>query len=288
MKRVTGYIKTTILLAFLTSFVLGIGYLLGGTGGMQLALVFALVMNGAMYWFSDSIVLKMAGASPMNQAQHPEIVTMTKALSKKMGIPMPKLFISQDQTPNAFATGRSPSKGVVCVTQGLLSNLEMPEIEAVVAHELAHIKNYDTLISTVASVFSGAIASIADMAFWGSIFGGGQRDEENSSPLSGITSILMLILAPIMASMIQFAISRAREFEADKTAAETTRRPRNLASALLKIEQIARGSYEAQAPAVAALSIYSNLKGEGVMSLFSTHPPTAQRVKRLEGMRFGI
>lgn len=283
---ITGYLKTTILLAALTAFVMGVGYLLGGTSGMQTALIFALVLNGAMYWFSDAIVLRMAQATPMKQSDHPEIYTATRILSKKMGIPMPKLYKSSDLSPNAFATGRSPSKGIVCVTEGLLQHLETNEVEAVIAHELAHIKNYDTLISTIASVLSGAIASMADMAFWSGIFGSSnQNNEENQSPFGALSGVVMLIVAPLVASMIQFAISRSREFEADRTAALATRKPLNLASALLKIEQVARGYNQNFSPAVSALSIHSSLRADGIMSLFSTHPPTAKRVEKLKNLR---
>lgn len=282
MRRITGYLKTTILLAALTAFVAGVGYFLGGSSGMMLALLLAIVINGAMYWFSDSLVLKMAGAKPMNQTSHPEIFGMTRKLSSKMKIPIPKLYTSDDMSPNAFATGRTPSKGVVCVTQGLLTQLNLDEIEGVIAHELAHIKNYDTLISTIAAVFSGAIASMMDMLFWSNLFGGGSNDGEEQSPMGAFGGIAMMIIAPIIASLIQFAISRSREFEADATAARVTGQPMHLASALLSIEnRLRRNPQMEQAPAVAALSIQNSLQREGFAELFSTHPKTSERVRRL-------
>lgn len=285
MKQLTGYFKTTILLAALTAFLAGVGYFMGGSSGMMIALLFALVINGGMYWFSDSLVLKMAGAQPMKQSTHPEIYSMTRRLSKKMNIPMPKLYTSAEQAPNAFATGRTPSKGVVCVTQGLLDHLNPEEVEGVIAHELAHIKNYDTLISTVAAVFSGAIASMMDMLFWSNLFGGGNNEEEDQGPMGAFGGIAMMIIAPIIASLIQFAISRSREFEADATAARATGQPMYLASALLSIENsLRRNPHQEQAPAVAALSIQNSLQREGLAELFSTHPNTSARVRRLNAI----
>lgn len=290
MKNLAGYLKTTVLLAVLTSFVLGAGYLIAGQSGMQVALLIAIVINGVMYWFSDSIVLKMSQASPLKQTQYPEIFTLTRQLSKKMGVPVPKLFISPDSTPNAFATGRTPAKGVVCLTSGIIEVLSIEELEGVIAHEIAHIKNYDTLTSTVAAVMAGAIATIADMAFWSNIFGGSSsQDSDNNNSNSGIMSIVLLIMSPIVASIIQFAISRGREFEADRNAALTTKKPLNLANALIKIENFAKNNFHqgpTSAPTVSAISIYSNLNaGEGILNLFSTHPKTSERVKRLTLMQ---
>lgn len=282
MKRFTGYIKTSLLLAALTAFLASIGWLLGGSTGLALAILFAIVINGGMYWFSDSVVLKMAQATPMDTTAHKDIYTITETMSKQMGIPVPRLYISQDPTPNAFATGRSPSKGVVCVTEGLLKYLKPHEVQAVIAHELAHIKNYDTLISTVAAVFSGAIASVIEMTFWSNLFGSGSNEEEES-PLGAVGGIAMLIIAPIIATVIQMAISRSREYEADATAARLTGMPMDLASALLTIEHsIHMNPYSQEPrPAIAALSIQNPLRNEGIAQLFSTHPSTKSRVHKL-------
>lgn len=284
MKRFTGYIKTSLLLAALTAFLVSIGWLLGGSTGLVMALIFAIGINGGMYWFSDSIVLKMAQATPMDRSHHKDIYEMTADMSKQMSIPMPQLYISHDQTPNAFATGRSPGKGIVCVTEGLLSRLKPNEVKAVIAHELAHIKNYDTLISTIAAVFSGAIASVIEMTFWSHLFGGSNEEEEN--PMGAVGGIAMLIIAPIIATVIQMAISRSREYEADATAARLTGMPMDLASALLTIEHsIHMNPYSQEPrPAVAALCIQNPLRNEGIFQLFSTHPSTKSRVHRLQNI----
>lgn len=277
MNNAVSYFKTTILLAGMTALIVGISYMIGGSNAIFIGLGIALVMNGVSYWFSDKIVLSMAGAQPLDKRQAPDIYQDVSILAKKMNIPMPKLYVSPDMQPNAFATGRNPSHGVVCVTQGLLQALPRDEIRGVLAHELAHIKNYDILTSSVAAVLAGAISSIAELFFW---FGLGRNDEE-SSPLSAVGSILMLILAPIAAMLIQFAISRTREYAADETAARYTGEPRALANALVTIQRVAQIAPMHHSPAISSLYIQNPGGLSGIQELFSTHPLTEKRVEKL-------
>ncbi|MFW5704085.1 MAG: zinc metalloprotease HtpX [Patescibacteria group bacterium] len=278
MGRAVSFIKTSILLAGLTGLIIMISYLIGGSQAIIFGIGIALVMNVASYWFSDKIVLKMAGASPLSREQAPDIYQDVSSLAKKMEIPMPKLYMSQDQQPNAFATGRDPKHGVVCVTQGLVSTLNRDEVRGVLAHELAHIKNYDILTSTIAAVLAGAISSIAEIFFW---FGLGGGDGEDSGPLGLIGSIAMIILAPIAAMLIQFAISRTREYAADATAAKYTGEPQQLAQALIKIQQVASVRPMYKNAAISSLYIQNPGGMKGIKELFSTHPLTEKRVEKL-------
>lgn len=281
MKKLTSFFKTMILFAGLTALVMGVSYAVGGQQMMFTGLLLSAGMNFFAYWFSDKMVLMGAGAQPLDPAAAPELYDDTKELAAKMKIPMPKLYISPDPQPNAFATGRNPANGVVCVTEGLIRSLDRGEVRGVIAHELAHIKNYDILISSVAAVFAAALSNIGNFFF----FFGGNREGENNNPLSAIGGIIMLILAPIAAMLLQFAISRAREYEADATAAHYTGRPRDLAHALIKIEQIAHAAPMAVNPAYASLYIQNPLHGGGIMELFSTHPLTEKRVAKLMRMQ---
>lgn len=275
-------LKTYLLLAALTSLLLIAGQAIGGRGGLMLALVFAVVMNVGSYWFSDTIVLRMHNAQPITQEDSPEIFAMVERLARNAKIPMPKLYVIPDDSPNAFATGRSPEKGAVAMTDGILRVLSMDELEGVIAHELGHIAHRDTLIMTVAATISGALSSLGNMAMWGAMFGGRSHDdEEGGHPAAMLVSA---IVAPFVAMMIQMAISRSREFLADEAAAKYSGKPWALASALHKIEAWSqRVPMETGSPAVAHMYISNPFSG-GMASLFSTHPPTAERIARLEQM----
>ena len=276
-------VKTYLLLAALTSLLLLTGQALGGNGGLLLALTFAVVMNVGSYWFSDTIVLRMHGAKQITKADSPEIFAMVERLVQKANIPMPKLYIIADDSPNAFATGRSPAKGAVAMTEGLLKVLSKDELEGVIAHELGHIAHRDTLIMTVSATIAGTLSSLGNMAMWGAIFGGRSNDEEEGGHPAAM--LVSAIVAPFAAMLIQMAISRSREFLADEAAAQYSRKPWALASALRKIEigslQI---PMESGSPATAHMYISNPFSG-GMARLFSTHPPTAERIARLEQMR---
>ncbi len=271
--------KTLILLAALTALFLWLGQLIGGRQGMMLALVIAVVMNFASYWFSDKIVLSMYRAQEISEADAPEFFAIIRGLAQKTGIPMPRVYVIPEEAPNAFATGRSPEKAAVAATQGLLRLMNRDEVEAVMAHELGHVQNRDTLIMTVAATLAGALSQLANMFLW---FGGGRRDDgEGGNPLAGLVAV---IVAPIAAMLIQMAISRSREFLADEASAQTTGNPLALANALKKLE-----AYKAEvpmthgSPATAHLFIVNPFAG-GLAGLFSTHPSTQARIERLEEM----
>lgn len=275
--------KTYLLLAALTSLLLFAGQAMGGRSGMMLALAFAVVMNVGSYWFSDTIVLRMHNAQEIGPADSPEIYSMVQRLVQKAQIPMPKLYIIPDDSPNAFATGRSPAKGAVAMTEGILRVLNMEELEGVIAHELAHIAHRDTLIMTVSATIAGALSSLGNMAMWGAMLGGGRShdDDEGGHPAAMLVSA---IVAPFAALLIQMAISRSREYMADEAAAKYSGKPYALANALRKIEAWSqRIPMEAGSPATAHMYISNPFSG-GLASLFSTHPPTAERVARLERM----
>jgi heat shock protein HtpX len=276
-----NYIKTGLLLALLTILFVFIGGYFGGQQGAVQAFIFAFVMNMGAYWFSDKIVLMMYGAKDANINEVPELYNIIKELVEKAKLPMPKVYIAPQNSPNAFATGRSPKHSAVCVTQGILNLLDREELKGVIAHELSHIKNRDTLIMTVAATIAGAITMIANWARWLAIFGSrGNRDRDNNS----LGFLLMLIIAPIAAMLIQLAISRSREYVADKRGAQIAGSPFGLSHALLKLEKGTK-VYPMQANhATAHLFIVNPLRGDGIAALFSTHPPIRERVKRLEQM----
>ncbi len=271
--------KTALLMTGLTLVLLWAGAALGGRSGMTVALVFALAMNAFSYWFSDRIVLKMYRAREVSEADAPELYSIVRRLARRAEIPMPRVYIMDQAQPNAFATGRNPSHAAVAVTTGILNILSREELEGVIGHELAHIKHRDILIGTVAATIAGAISYLAFMARWALIFGG--RDDEDGNPL---VAIVMMIVAPVAAMLIQMAISRSREYAADSGGAKLAGNPRYLSNALRKLQSAAqRIPLEAQ-PATAHMFIVNPLSGGGIARLFSTHPPMEERIARLEGM----
>ena len=278
-----NYFRTALLLAALTGFFLVVGYLLGGKAGLMIALVVALGMNLFAYWNSDSMVLRMANAREVGPNDAPEFFGIVQGLAGRAGLPMPRVYVIDEDQPNAFATGRSPEHAAVAATTGLLRHLSREEIAGVMAHELAHVKNRDTLTMTVAATLSGAIGMLAS---FGGLFGGG-RDENGRPLVSPIVAIAAMFLAPVAASLVQMAISRSREFEADRLGAEISGQPLWLASALARLHQgtqaIPNATAEAN-PATAHLYIDNPLSGGGMASLFSTHPPMEERISRLQAM----
>ncbi len=276
-------LKTTLLLGLLTGLFIAIGGLLGGRSGMVIAFAMALVMNFVSYWFSDKIVLRMYGAQPIGEAEAPIVYRIVRNLATRAGIPMPKLYLIAAPTPNAFATGRSPQHAAVAVTDGILRIMSEQELEGVLAHELSHVLNRDVLISTVAATIAGAISMLANMAQW-SLFLGGSRDDEGrgSNPIALIATI---IFAPLAAMLIQMAVSRSREYEADASGARLTRRPLDLASALAKLQQANQIVPMDANPATSHLFIVNPLSGRSFAALFSTHPPIEERIARLQAMR---
>jgi len=275
-------IKAAMLLAALTALFLWIGQSLGGHQGFVLALLLAGGMNFASYWWSDRIILRMHGAQEVNEREAPELHGLVRRLSQRARLPMPRVYVIPEEAPNAFATGRDPKHGAIAVTHGLLRLLDRDELAGVIAHELAHIKSRDTLIMTVAATLAGAISMLANMAQWTMLLGRSSEDEEGGNPLAGLVGILV---APIAAMLIQMAISRAREFVADEGGAEICADPMSLASALRKIEGWSREvPMEAGTPATAHLFIVNPFTGGGVLKLFSTHPPTDERVARLRAL----
>jgi heat shock protein HtpX len=278
--------KTFILLAGLTALLLLIGQALAGRQGLYLALFMALIMNFVGYWFSDKIALAMSGAKEISVDQAPDLHHMVEKLSVQAGLPKPRVYIIPQETPNAFATGRNPEHAAVAVTEGILRILKTEELEGVLAHELAHIKNRDILISSVAAVFAGAISHLAMMAQWGAMFGMGRSDdEEGGGGGNMIGALLMAIVAPMAAMLIQMAISRSREYAADATGARIVHAGRPLANALLKLEDYNKQIPMQVNPAQAQMYIVNPLSGQSLMRLFSTHPPIEERVARLMAMR---
>jgi heat shock protein HtpX len=278
-------LKTTLLMVLLTVVLVLAGYLIGRTGGMLIACGLALVLNGGAYWFSDRLALSSAQAQEVSPAEAPMLHRLADRLAQVYGVPKPRVYVSPDPSPNAFATGRNPHHAAICVNQGLLQILDERQLLAVLAHEFAHVGNRDILISSVAAVMAGAITILANMAQW-TLFWGGDRDsEEGGSPLALIGVLLAVVLAPIAATLIQLAISRSREFEADRVAARETGDPLALASALRALQRGTRAvpSPVAQ-PAFAHLYIANPLRREGLSRLFSTHPPMEERIRRLEEM----
>ena len=278
--------KTTILLAGLTGLLLAIGQLWGGQQGMMLALIFAGVMNLGSYFFSDKIALSMSGAQPISREENPRIYQIVERLAAKANIPAPKIYFIPTDSPNAFATGRNPTHASVAVTRGILEICEDDEIEGVLAHELGHVKNRDILISAVAATVAGAITMIARMVYYAELFGfgGGRSDSRRGGALSALA---MMIVAPLAAVLIQLAISRSREYEADATGAAITGNPQGLARALDKIDKYAKRIPLQVSPSMAHMFIIQPLTtGEVFSSLFSTHPPIRKRIERLIGRDF--
>jgi len=276
--------KTAVLLAALTSLVVLIGQAIGGQQGMLIAFILAVAMNFGSYWFSDRIVLAMYRAQPIEEAQAPDLYRIVRRLTTRAGIPMPRVYLIPGDTPNAFATGRNPQHAAVAVTEGIMRMLDDEELEGVLAHELSHVKNRDTLTMTIAATMAGVITYLAHMAQWAAIFGGGRRDDEEGSGGGVFGALLMAILAPIAAMLIQLAISRAREFQADASGAQLAGRPWGLAKALEKLEMASRMAPMDATPATAHLFIVNPLRGEGLATLFSTHPPIQERIARLRAM----
>ncbi|MBW1801542.1 MAG: zinc metalloprotease HtpX [Deltaproteobacteria bacterium] len=275
--------KIFLLMAAMSALFMVAGQALGGQNGMVMALVMALGMNFFAYWFSDKMALKMSRARQVSSAEAPELHSMIEHLAARAGLPKPQVYIMPGDTPNAFATGRNPEHAAVAVTEGLIRLLKRDELEGVLAHELAHIKNRDILISSIAAVMAGAISYLATMAQWAMIFGGGRsNDEEGGDSLIG--SIAMMIIAPMAAMLIQMAISRSREYLADATGAEICGNPQGLASALKRLEECNRQLPMQVNPATAQMYIVNPLNGQTISKLFSTHPPIQERVKRLEAV----
>lgn len=280
-------LKTTILLTALTLILVWAGGALGGQSGAVFAFVIALVMNFGSYWFSDKIVLSMYRAQEVTESEEPEFYNMVKGLAAKANLPMPKVYIIPQDTPNAFATGRNPEHAAVAATTGILKLLTKEELEGVMAHELAHVKNRDILIGSIAATIAGAISLLANMAQWALIFGGGRQDEREGGAHPAVM-LIMMIVAPIAAMIVQMAISRSREYGADDEGASICGRPEYLAAALRKLERGAKRIpmhvSESTQEATAHMFIVNPLTGQGLMSLFSTHPPIEERVRRLEAM----
>ncbi len=276
--------KTAFLLTALTLLLMMIGRAFGGENGMMIALAIAVVMNFVSYFFSDKIALAMYRAQPVTREELPRAYDIVERLTQKIGIPMPKIYVIPTESPNAFATGRNPQHASVAVTHGILGLLNDEEMEGVLAHELGHVRNRDILISSVAATIAGAITMLASMGRWAMIFGGwGGNDREERGAGGGIAALAMLILAPIAATLIQLAVSRSREYQADASGAQYTGNPYALASALQKLDAYSRRMPMQATPSTAHLFIIQPLLGINFGSLFSTHPPIAKRIERLTG-----
>ncbi len=278
--------KTILLMVGLTVLLVFIGGALGGRQGMILAFIFAGAMNMFSYWFSDKLVLRMYNAQEVTESESPMLWGVTHDLALKMNMPMPKVYVIPSDAPNAFATGRNPNHAAVAATEGILRLLTREELEGVMAHELGHVRNRDILIGTIAATVAGAISMIANMAQWAMIFGGGRRDDREGEG-NFIAGIAMIIVAPIAAMLIQMAISRSREYEADATGARICGNPIWLATALRKLHAGSQRVPMDATPATAHMFIVNPLRGGGVASLFSTHPPIEERIARLESMAYG-
>jgi heat shock protein HtpX len=277
-------IRTTLLLGALTGLLMLIGGYFGGKNGIVIAFLFAMVMNFGSYWFSDKIVLRMYKAQKISESQAPELYGIVKNLALRGNLPMPRVYVIPENTPNAFATGRDENHAVVAVTEGITRILNRDELEGVIGHELTHIKNKDMLIGSIAATLAGAIVMLANMAQWAAIFGGVSRDDdEGGGGLIGL--ILMAILAPIAATVIQMAISRSREFLADAGGAKISGKPYGLAGALEKLQRASQAIPMDANPSTAHMFIVNPLTGGSLMSLFSTHPPLEERIARLKSMR---
>jgi heat shock protein HtpX len=277
-------LRTALLLGALTSLIMLIGQWLGGSQGLIIAFVFAILMNFGSYWFSDKIVLAMYRAREVSEAEAPLLYRIVHNLALREGIPMPRLYIIPSEAANAFATGRNPQHAAVAVTEGILRLMNERELTGVLAHELSHVKNRDILISSIAATLAGVIMMIADMARWGAIFGGMQRDDNREGGGGIISLIAMSVLAPIAAMVIQMAISRTREYAADETGAHASGDPFGLASALEKLGAASEQIPLDASPQTSHLFIVNPLSGRSLMQLFSTHPPLEERIARLRAM----
>jgi heat shock protein HtpX len=273
----TTRIRTWILIAGLTALFISLGAFVGGTGGLILFLAIALVFNFAMFWFSDRIALKMSRARPVEQHEAPQLYQDVQELTERAGLPMPRLFLIPSEQPNAFATGRSPSKSAVAVTQGLLQHMPREQVRGVLAHELAHVKNRDVLVTTVAAMIGAAIAAIANFLQFSFLFGG----DDDDNPLGIVGTIAAILIAPMAAMLLQLAVSRQREFLADATAAKLLGEGRPLAEALATLERGVQAIPMRVNPATEALYIANPLSGHGMSKLFSTHPPIPVRITKL-------
>jgi heat shock protein HtpX len=278
-----SFFRTTFLLGLMTGLLMLIGGLLGGRGGVEMAFVVAVIMNFGSYWFSDRIVLRAYGAQPLDANNAPELYSIVNELAHSAGIPMPRLFLIDSDTPNAFATGRNPHHAAVAVTRGIMRICDREELKGVLGHELSHVINRDILTSSIAATMAGAIMMLATWVRWGAIFGLGRSDDDDRGGALGL--IFVAVLAPIAATMIQLAISRTREYQADASGARLTHNPFNLANALRKLESSNERMPLDASPSTAHLFIVNPLSGRGIARLFSTHPPIEERIRRLEQMR---
>lgn len=276
-------LKTMVLMVTLTLMLVGFGAILGGRSGMTIALAMAIAMNFFSYWFSDKIVLRMYGAQEVSEAEAPELHATVRELALEAGLPMPRVYIIDEDQPNAFATGRNPEHSAVAVTTGILRILSPTELKGVLAHELAHIRNRDILIGSIAATIAGAISYLAQMAQWAMIFGGRASDDEEGGS-HPVAAIVMMIVAPIAALLVQMAISRSREYGADETGARICGRPLALANALRKLHMASQQIPMDANPATSHMFIVNPLSGGGIAKLFSTHPPIEERIARLEAM----
>jgi heat shock protein HtpX len=277
-------IKTVILLGALTGLLMLIGGWFGGQNGVVIAFFFAVIMNFGSYWFSDKIVLRMYRAKAVSESEAPELHAMVRNLALRASMPMPRVYIIPEETPNAFATGRNEQHAVVAVTEGILRILGRDELEGVLAHELTHIRNRDILVGSIAATLAGAIVMLANMAQWAAMFGGfGRDDDEGGNNIVGL--IVMAILAPIAATLIQMAISRSREYLADEGGAKISGKPYGLAGALEKLSRASRAIPMNANPSTAHMFIVNPLSGRSLMNLFSTHPPIEERIARLRSMK---
>ena len=278
-------LKTALLLGSLTGLLMLIGGLMGGKSGVVIAFVIAMILNFGSYWFSDKLVLRMYHAQEVTENQAPDLYRMVQTLALRGGLPMPRVYVIPEEAPNAFATGRDEHHAVVAVTEGILRILNHDELEGVIAHELSHIKNRDMLIGSIAATLAGAIVMLANMAQWAAIFGGVSRDDDEGGSGGIIGLILMAILAPLAATIIQMAISRSREYLADDGGARISGKPWGLAGALEKLQRASQAIPMQANPSTAHLFIVNPLSGRSWMALFSTHPPIEERIARLRSMR---
>jgi heat shock protein HtpX len=283
-----NWFRTTLLLGVLTALIVWIGYFFGGQQGMVIAFVLAIGMNFFSYWFSDKIVLRMYHAEEITPQDSPQIYDMVRQIAQRAELPMPRIFVIPEEAPNAFATGRNPEHAVLAVTRGLVELMDREEIMGVLAHEMAHIRNRDILIGSIAATMAGAVMILANMARWSAIFGGGSRNDEEGGgggAFGAVGLIVMSILAPIAAMLIQMAISRSREYQADESGAGFVGYPNGLAKALEKLGAYSRRIPMQASPNTAHMFIVNPLSARGITNLFSTHPPLEDRIARLMGQR---